>query len=330
MKTQLLEYNLSICNRFLKDLSQKINGNTFLVSGGAGFLGSWFCDVLNHFHARKIICVDNLSSGTIKNIAHLSKSKNFVFINADSCKYTTMEKVDYIVHMASIASPRIYQKHPILTLDANVIGTRNMLELAKKQGVKSILFTSSSEVYGDAEIIPTPENYWGNVNPYGTRSCYDEAKRCGEAYCLSYYKEFNVNVRVARIFNTYGQRLDSEGYGRVIKNFIEQATSNRPITVYGDGSQTRSFNYITDTIEGLFKLLLLDDLDGEIINIGNDREITILELAYKIKKLFNSNSEIVFKPLPKDDPKRRCPDLAKANRLLNYKPKISLEEGLKI
>lgn len=233
--------------------------------------------------------------------------------------------------MASIASPDYYQKEPIATIDANTIGTKNMLELATKQKVKSLVYTSTSECYGDSKIVPTPEVYWGNVNPNGIRSCYDEGKRCGEAYCLSFFRKYKTPVRIARIFNTYGPRLSAKegsSYGRVIPRFIEQSLLNKDITIFGDGSQTRSFCYISDQINGLYKLLTVPNIDGEVINIGNTNEMTILQLAKSIIKLTNSSSNIVFTELPADDPKRRCADIRKAKKMLGWLPEVSLENGL--
>jgi UDP-glucuronate decarboxylase len=315
----------------LRRFKKKIKNKKFLITGGAGFLGSWFCDVVIAMNG-KVVCVDNLSSGSKKNVKHLLDNQNFEFIKADVCEFQTKKKFDYIIHMASLAAVDVYQKNPIRTLDANLVGTKNMLEIARRQKIKSFLFTSTSEVYGDAKIIPTPETYWGNVNPYGPRSMYDEAKRAAEAYCYAYRRKYKVPIRIARIFNTYGPRLDVKStsqYGRVVVKFIWQALNNRPLTVYGDGKQTRSFCYITDQIIGLFKLLLTPKIDGEVVNIGNDKEIRIIDLAKLVIKLINSKSKITFKPLPPDDPKRRCPDLRKAKKLLHFKPKVGLEEGLK-
>jgi len=306
-----------------------IAGKSFLVTGGAGFLGSWLCDVLDAFDAR-IICVDNFSSGSERNISHLKK-ENFQLKKGDVSRFEPKEKIDYIAHMACMASPPLYQKHPIETLDASVLGTRNMLEIARKNNVEGFLFSSTSETYGDAEVIPTPENYWGNVNPIGPRSVYDEGKRVAETYCTAYHQKYGVPTRIARIFNTYGPRLDVKStsqYGRVVVKFINQALSNEPLTVYGDGSQTRSFCYVTDLVEGLFKLLLEPDIDGEVINIGNDQEASILNLARLIIELTESKSNITFQPLPKDDPKRRRPDITKARKILGWAPKVNLEEGL--
>ena len=323
---KIIQEDREIIKKNLTSFASKVNGKTFLVSGCAGFLGSWLCDILSILDA-KIIGVDNLSSGSESNVSHLKK-ENFQLIKEDICEFRTNERIDYIVHMACIASPPQYMEHPIETLDASVLGTRNMLEIARKNDVKGFLFTSTSEIYGDAEIIPIPEHYWGNVNPIGPRSIYDEGKRVAETYCISFFQEYRLPVRVARIFNTYGPRLDVKStsqYGRVIVKFITQALNNEPITVYGDGSQTRSFCYITDLIEGLLKLLLKPNIDGEVINLGNDEEISIINLANLIIKLTRSKSKITFQPLPKDDPKRRRPDLSKAKSLLNWVPKVSLE-----
>ena len=302
-----------------------------LVTGGAGFLGSWLCDVFVRMEG-KVICLDDFSSGSIKNVEHLLKNENFNIMKGDVCSFDLDEEVDYTLHLASLASPPLYQKFPVKTLSTNIIGTKKVLEFAKEQDVKAILFTSTSEVYGDAQIIPTPENYWGYVNPFGPRSCYDEGKRAAEAYCYAFWIKYKLPIRIARIFNTYGPRLDVEStsqYGRVVVKFIWQALNGKPITVYGDGKQTRSFCYITDQIIGLLKLLLLPNLDGEVINIGSDEEIKIIDLAKLILKLTNSTSRISFEPLPPDDPRKRCPDLRKAKKLLDYEPKINLREGLR-
>ena len=318
----------------LIEFEQVVKDKTILVTGGSGFIGSWFCDVLVNFEAN-VICVDNLISGSNTNIDHLSERRNFRFINEDVTKFSTDEKLDYIAHMASIASPLSYLAKPIETLDANVIGTRRMLELARENNVKSFLFTSTSEVYGnpDDANVPTSEDYYGYVNSFGPRAVYDEGKRCAEAYCLAYINKFNVPIRISRIFNTFGPRLDIKSttqYGRVVMKFLSQAMSNNPITVYGSGTQTRSFYYITDQVEGLMKLLLLPNLEkGTIANIGNTEEITILELAKRIISATGSSSKIEFHPFPKDDPRRRQPNLSRAKQLLNYQPRIKFDEGLR-
>lgn len=330
---KVIEEDLQVIKNGIKYFENRIAGKTFLITGGAGFLGSWMCDALSLFGA-KIICVDNLSSGSAKNIEHLKGNKNFEFVKKDVSEFKTEKDIDYIIHMASIASPPLYQDHPISTLDANVFGIKNMLELAKEKRAKAFLFTSTSEVYGlvTDEMIPTTETTYGIVNSYGPRAMYDEGKRVAEAYCYSYFKQFNLPLRIARIFNTYGPRLDVKEpslYGRALVKFVFQSIGNKDVTIFGDGSQTRSFCYVTDQIIGLIKLLLTPGIDGEIINIGNDEEITIIDLANKIIELVNSDSKLTFCPLPEDDPKRRQPDLTKAKKMLKYEPKVKLDDGLK-
>jgi len=326
---EIIRKDIEATKEKLADFESKVRGKTFLVTGGAGFLGSWICDVLDALNAR-IICVDNMISGSEKNVEFFKKT-NFQLIKGDICEFKTGEKIDYIVHMACIASPPLYQRHPIETLDASVLGTRNMLEIARENSIQGFLLTSTSEVYGDANVIPTPEDYWGNVNPVGPRSMYDEGKRVAETYCISYFQKYHLPIRIARIFNTYGPRLDvklTSQYGRVVVKFISQSLNNESVTVYGDGSQTRSFCYITDLIGGLLKLLLKPNIDGEIMNLGNDEEVTIMDLARLTIKLTRSKARITFQPLPKDDPKRRNPDITKAKTLLGWMPSINLEQGL--
>jgi len=338
----IIEEDIEAISRELENFREKIAEKKFLITGGAGFLGSWFCDVIIALNG-KVICVDNLSSGSTKNINHLLANPNFRFVQADVIDYQPKEAIDYIVHMASIASPSMYMEHPVETLDANIIGIKKILEMAKSLCVKEFLFTSTSEVYGNPsdQFIPTPESYYGFVNSFGPRSMYDEGKRAAEAYCYSYFiqsqKEGKIlPIRIARIFNTYGPKLDIEGtslYGRALIKFIYQALNGKPVTVYGDGKQTRSFCYIADQIVGLFKLLLAPGIDGEVINIGNNTEISILDLAKLIIGISNSKSSMEFNSLPtysmKDDPRRRCPDIKKAEKLLHYQPKTDLKEGLK-
>lgn len=334
---EIIEEDVSSLHSSLQDLGDRISGKTFLVTGGSGFLGSWFCDVLDSFGAR-IICVDNMSSGSRKNIEHLIGKKNFELVDRSVLEYEPNEKVDYIVHMASIATPPLYMKHPIETLDVNISGTRKLLELARKDGVKGFLFMSTSEVYGNPpdDQIPTKETFHGVVNSFGPRSMYDEGKRAAEAYCYSYYHTYKLPIRITRTFNTYGPRLDVEStsqYGRALIKFVAQALKGHPITVYGDGTQTRSFCYITDQIEGLFRLLLTPGIDGEVFNIGNQSEFTIAELAKRIVEMTGSKSEVSTDSPPnynlKDDPKRRCPDVSKANRMFGYSPKVGLDDGLR-
>ncbi len=299
-----------------------------LVTGGAGFLGSWTCDVLVE-QGAKVTCMDNFASGLAENIEHL-RSK-FRFIQHDISKPIEFdENFDLVIHMASRASPFEFEKYPIQILKANTLGIWVALGIAKKHRAR-FLYTSTSEVYGDSDpkFIPIPETYNGNVNPIGPRSCYDESKRAGEAFVMAYRLEHKMDTRIVRIFNTYGPRMRAgDIYGRVVSRFIEQALNNKSITVFGDGKQTRSFTYVTDQIEGLLRLAALDEVEGEVVNIGSDKETSILELAKMIKKLTGSSSEIVFQPLPKDDPRRRCPDISKARKLLRWELKVPLEEGL--
>ena len=305
-------------------------GKNILVTGGAGFLGSWICDVLVESKAN-VICLDNFSSGLKENISHLLGRKNFKFVQHDITQPIFFnEEIDIVMHLASRASPFEFEKYPIQILKANTLGIWVALGIAKKHEAE-FLYTSTSEIYGDAKEIPTTEEYRGNVNPIGPRSCYDEAKRCGESYVIAYRMQHGLDTRIARIFNTYGPRMRAEGiYGRVVPRFVEQALSNKPITVFGDGTQTRSFCYVTDQVEGLLKLAFSERAEGEVVNIGSDSEITILELAKLIKELTKSSSEIEFHPLPKDDPMRRKPDISKAKKLLGWKPKVELEEGLRM
>lgn len=317
----------SIINRIGK-IGEVLESCKILVTGGAGFLGSYICDVLNRLGVS-VVCVDDLSSGRLENVDHLLESGKFVLIKADVSSFESDEKFDYILHMASPAVPEEYQSRPVDTIKANSVGTLNMLEIARKSDAK-MLFTSTSEVYGDAKILPTPETYWGNVNPIGIRSCYDEGKRFGEALIMAYVQQYGLDARIVRIFNSFGPRMRSDGmYGRVVSRFVDQALSGRPITVYGTGKQTRSFCYVSDTITGILLTLLSNRAKGEVINIGNPTETTILQLARLIKRMTNSNSKIVFKKLPQDDPKRRVPDIKKARRLLGWRPLVKLEYGLK-
>jgi UDP-glucuronate decarboxylase len=303
-------------------------GKKLLITGGAGFIGSWLCDVLVSFGAA-VTAVDDLSTGRKGNVDHLAKNPKFKLLQCDACTFQSKEKFDFIFHMAARASPEDYQAHPIETLYASSFGSANMAELARKNDA-TVLFASTSEVYGDAEVVPTPENYWGKVNPIGPRACYDEGKRFAEALFLAYYKQYGLDVRIPRIFNSYGPRLREDGlYGRAVSRFIMQALADKPITVYGDGKQTRSFCYITDTVAGLMLLTASDNNTGEVVNVGNSKEVTILELAKRIRELTKSSSELTFHPLPEDDPRRRCPDTSKVEKLLSWKPRISMESGLK-
>ncbi len=298
---------------------------TAVVTGGAGFLGSHLCDKLLS-EGLRVICIDNLITGNVVNISHLAGNENFLFIKHDITNYIFIQgKVDYILHFASPASPVDYLQLPIQTLKVGSLGTHKALGLAKEKKAR-ILIASTSEVYGDPEIHPQPEEYWGNVNPIGPRGVYDEAKRFAEAITMAYHRYHNVETRIARIFNTFGPRMRAKD-GRAIPNFIMQALTNQSITVYGDGSQTRSFCYISDEIDGLFKLLLSDE--DEPVNIGNPEEIPLIDIANEIIALTQSKSKIVFEDLPINDPKVRQPDIRKAKEKLNWMPKISREEGLR-
>jgi len=303
-----------------------VGEKTALVTGGAGFIGSWLCERLVSDGFR-VICVDNVGSGIKKNVSHLFKEKNFRFIEHDVREPIHVGgRVDYVFNLASRASPADFDRYAVEILMTNSLGTRNALELAREKRARFLL-ASSSEVYGEPLEHPQKETYRGNVSTTGPRSPYDESKRFAEALSYAYFRSYGVDVRIARIFNTYGPRMRRND-GRVIPNFIAQALNGRPITVYGDGSQTRSFCYVGDLIEGLMRLMLKDGLSGEIVNLGNPDEITILEVARLVKRLTNSKSRIVFKPLPKDDPVRRRPDISRAKKLLGWEPKISLEMGL--
>jgi dTDP-glucose 4,6-dehydratase len=297
---------------------------TGVITGGAGFIGSHLCDRLVK-EGFKVICLDNLITGTKGNIKHLLDNKYFSFIEHNVAKYISVKgKVDYVLHFASPASPEDYLRFPIQTLKVGSLGTHNALGLAKEKKTRFIL-ASTSEVYGDPLKRPQEESYWGNVNPVGVRGCYDEAKRFAEAMTMAYHRVHKINTKIIRIFNTYGPRMRIND-GRVVPNFIYQAINNKPITVYGTGKQTRSFCYIDDLVEGIFRLMNANT--NEPVNLGNPTEFTILELASLIIKLTGSKSRIIFKPLPQDDPKQRCPDISRAKRLLKWQPKVTLREGL--
>ncbi|MEG0463428.1 MULTISPECIES: UDP-glucuronic acid decarboxylase family protein [Bacteroides] len=295
-----------------------------LVSGGAGFIGSHLCMRLID-EGHYVICLDNLFTGSMRNISSLIESERFEFVNHDvTLPYHT--EVDEIYNLACPASPIHYQYDAIKTIKTSVLGAMNMLGLALRQNAK-ILQASTSEIYGDPIIHPQPESYWGNVNPIGFRSCYDEGKRCAETLFMDYYRQNHVRIKIIRIFNTYGPRMLPDD-GRVVSNLIVQALQNNDITIYGTGGQTRSFQYIDDLIEGMIRMMNTgDDFIGPV-NIGNPHEFSILELAEKVIKLTHSQSNIVFKPLPHDDPKQRKPDIALAMEKLNWKPTVELDEGL--
>ena len=304
------------------------------VGGGAGFIGSNLCKSLLD-DGYEVISVDNLITGEKNNIKELLINPRFKFIEYDitrnNIKYQ-ISNIKYIFHLASPASPnkksrRSYVNHPIETLLANSVGTFNLLKLAKKQNAK-FLYASSSEIYGDPKISPQNEKYFGNVNPNGIRSPYDEGKRFGEALTMSYVRKYKVDARIVRIFNTYGPNMQADD-GRVVSNFITQAITNKPITIYGDGTQTRSFCYIDDMVDGLKQAMFIDKTRGRVINLGNPNERTILELAKLIKTKTSSVSDIIFEELTEDDPKSRNPDITEAKKLLGWTPKVSIEVGLK-
>lgn len=311
-----------------------------LITGGAGFIGSHLCErLINDGH--EVICLDNYFTGNKENVSHLMNHHRFELIRHDITEPILME-ADWIFNLACPASPIHYQYNPVKTIKVNVLGALNMLGLAKRVKAR-ILQASTSEIYGDPDVHPQKEEYWGNVNPIGKRSCYDEGKRVAETLFFDYMRQNKVDIKVVRIFNTYGPRMRSDD-GRVVSNFIVQALKNEPITMYGDGSQTRSFCYIDDMIEGLIRMM--DYETGEYtrepdytkqylsgypgpINLGNPHEVSIYSIAKLVTELAGSKSEIVFRPLPEDDPKRRCPDITKAKGILEWQPYVQLEEGLR-
>ncbi|CAM8430946.1 WcaG Nucleoside-diphosphate-sugar epimerases [Candidatus Methylopumilus universalis] len=295
-----------------------------LISGGAGFLGSHLCDELIK-RGHDVLCVDNFFTGNKDNVSHLISSSKFELIRHD-VTFPLYVEVDQIYNLACPASPIHYQYDPVQTTKTSVHGAINMLGLAKRTGAR-ILQASTSEVYGDPEVHPQTEDYWGRVNPIGIRSCYDEGKRCAETLFFDYFRQHHLEIKVMRIFNTYGPRMHPND-GRVVSNFIVQALQNKPITIYGDGSQTRSFCYVSDLIEGMIKFMESDKTITGPINIGNPNEFTMLELAELILKLTSSQSKIIFKSLPEDDPKQRQPDISLAKNMIGWEPKIKLEDGL--
>jgi dTDP-glucose 4,6-dehydratase len=299
--------------------------STAVVSGGAGFLGSHLCDSLLE-KGHRVICLDNLDTGSLQNIEHLRNGEDFLFVNHDVTEpFYIEERVDYVFHLASPASPIDYLRLPLHTLKVGSYGTHNMLGLAKFKRAR-FLIASTSEVYGDPQVHPQPETYWGHVNPIGPRGVYDEAKRYAEALVMAYHRQQGVDTCIARIFNTYGPRMRPHD-GRAIPTFIRQALENKPLTVFGDGSQTRSFCYVDDQIRGLYALAK----SGEHlpVNIGNPREMTLLELAEAVIRVTGSRSEIVYEALPVDDPQVRQPDITRAQQVLGWEPEVGLDEGLR-
>lgn len=308
-----------------------------LVTGGAGFLGSHLCEALiNQDH--HVICIDNFITGHPENIAHLLGSERFSLIKYNVCDYLHVEgALDAVMHFASPASPQDYLEMPIQTLKVGALGTHKALGLAKAKGARFLL-ASTSEVYGDPLVNPQPESYWGNVNPIGTRGVYDEAKRFAEALTMAYHRYHGVDTRIVRIFNTFGPRMRPND-GRVVSNFIVQALQGKPLTIYGDGSQTRSFCYVDDLVSGIIALLAAEPKTGsgaeetgvhEPVNLGNPRELAVLEIAKLVLELTGAGSEMLHHPLPVDDPRVRRPDIARAKTLLAWEPKVELEEGLRL
>lgn len=296
-----------------------------LVTGGAGFIGSHLIERLL-MRGDSVICVDNFFTGQKKNIEKYLKNPKFTLVEHDIVQPLIGIDVDQIYNLACPASPIHYQYNPIKTVKTSTIGMINMLGLAKRCGAR-ILQASTSEVYGDPSVHPQPESYWGNVNTIGPRSCYDEGKRVAETLCMDYHREHNVDIRIIRIFNTYGPRMHPQD-GRVVSNFIVQALANKPITIYGTGNQTRSFCYVDDLVSGMIAMMDQDDSIGPV-NLGNPHEFSMKQLAEQILRLTKSSSELVYNPLPQDDPKQRQPDVTLAKKLLNWQPTIELEEGLK-
>jgi len=298
---------------------------TAVITGGAGFIGSHLCDRLIN-DGLKVICIDNFITGSRNNISHLLNNRDFTFISHDISEGIKITgKASFVLHFASPASPDDYLKFPVETLKVGSTGTYNALCLAKEKKAKFML-ASTSEVYGDPLVHPQPEAYWGNVNSIGVRSCYDEAKRFAEAMTFAFHRVHKLDTKIIRIFNTYGPRMRAHD-GRVVPNFIYQALHNKPLTVYGRGTQTRSFCYVDDLIEGISRVMRADT--NEPINLGNPNEFTIMELAELLLKITGSKSRIIFKPLPQDDPRQRRPDISRAKKVLKWQPKIQLEEGLK-
>ena len=297
-----------------------------VVSGGAGFLGSHLSDLLIE-KGWKVLCLDNFATGREENVAHLAGNPQFELVRHDVTQPITVEgSADAVLHFACPASPVDYLRLPIETLEVGSLGTRNMLELAQAKEARFLL-ASTSECYGDPEVSPQPETYWGHVNPIGVRSCYDEGKRCAETLFFDYLRQHTLKIKVVRIFNTYGPRMHPND-GRVVSNFIVQALRGEDITLYGDGSQTRAFCYVDDLIEGMIRMMGTSDEVTGPLNIGNPHEITVRELAEQIVRLTGTRSQIVFRPLPVDDPTQRCPDISKASSLLGWSPRVSLKDGL--
>ncbi|HEY3273007.1 MAG TPA: UDP-glucuronic acid decarboxylase family protein [Methanocella sp.] len=298
---------------------------TSLVAGGSGFIGSHLCEYLLG-KGERVIAVDNLGSGRKDNVAHLTDNDNFTLIKHDVREPLQVDgKIDFVYNLASRASPVDFTTEPVEIMMTNSLGTFNLINLALEKKA-SFLMASTSECYGDPEVSPQPETYWGHVNPNGPRSCYDESKRFSEALTMTYVRYHGLDGRIIRIFNTYGPRMRLDD-GRVVPNFVTQALTGKPMTVYGDGSQTRSFCYVSDLVRGIY-LMMQKDTKGEVVNLGNPTEMTVLDFAEKIKAITDSKSEIVYCPMPENDPLQRRPDIGKANRLLGWGPEVGLDEGL--
>lgn len=296
-----------------------------VVSGAAGFIGSHFCDRLLA-EGHTVVAFDNFLTGRPRNLLHLTNEPRFQFVQQDITQPWSVDgAVDCVANLASPASPKDYLEYPIETLDVGSLGTRRMLELAREKSARFLL-TSTSECYGDPLVHPQVETYWGNVNPVGPRSCYDESKRFAEALVMAYHRKHGVRTNIARIFNTYGPRMKLDD-GRVVPAFMDQALRGEPMTVFGDGSQTRSFCFVTDLVDGLYRLMMSDERYP--VNLGNPLEMTVLEFAEYIRQLTGASSKIVFQPLPQDDPKQRKPDISKARTILGWEPRVPLEEGLR-
>lgn len=306
---------------------------TALIAGGSGFIGSHLSEKLLQ-DGYKVVVIDNFITGRKTNIETLLENPNFTLIELDLTDMTQKPQIphaDFVFHLASPASPNAkspdsYINHPIKTMMVNSLGTQRLLDLAKEDNAR-FLFASTSEVYGDPAVSPQSEDYFGNVNPNGVRSVYDESKRYGEAITMAYYRKFNTDARIIRIFNTYGPKMQKDD-GRVVSNFINQALNGENLTIYGNGSQTRSFCYVYDMVEGIAKAMFTQNTNGQVINLGNPDERTVSDLAALIKKMTNSSSEIVYEELPQDDPKKRNPDITKAQQLLSWSPRVTIEEGL--
>jgi UDP-glucuronate decarboxylase len=324
LKDPIIKEDLSIIKGSID--AEAFQGKKVLVSGGSGFLGSWICDVLSEVGSR-VICLDNLSTGVFENIEHLKGTKGFELERADVCTYSRRPRVDMVFHLASRPAPEDYQKHPVETALANATGTDKMLDLARKNDARAF-YASSSEVYGDPDIFPTPESYEGKVDPLGPRSCYEEGKRFGEALCKAYHDQYGLDVRIGRLFNSYGPRLRAEGfYGRVVSRFILQSLKGEDLTVFGDGSQTRSFCYVTDTLSGLMSQMGNGER-SDVLNLGSEDETKIIDIAKKINQISTGRSGLKYLPFPPGDHMRRQPDITKARKMLGWKPKVGLDQGL--